>query len=208
MFPHIWSKVHLNNHIINNHSHLIWMFCSKECNNLINKTHKRALRVVYQDTNSSYEDLLEKDKSCTIHINNLRLLMCEIFKSLHSLNPSFMKDLFALKPLSMNLRAQKILVLPANNSRSRGTNTNLYRAITLWNSLAPSIMNSQSLLELKNKLRSWKGEGCVCKICRQYHFCLYKFCCYYCVYAVIYFIYITVLDFISYCIYNQDLYQL
>ena len=81
-----------------NYCPLIWMFCSKECNNLVNKSHKRALRIVYQDENSSYDELIKTDKSSTVHLSNLRLLICEIFKSLHNLNPIFIKDIFSLKP--------------------------------------------------------------------------------------------------------------
>ena len=92
--------------------------------------------------------------------------MCEIYKSLHNLNPTFMQDLFCLKSLHINLRAQKLLVLPDNKSRSKGTDTNLYRSITVWNSLNPKLMNSQSLQELKSGLSSWQGKGCICKICR------------------------------------------
>ena len=149
-----------------NYCPLIWMFCSKEYNNLINKTHKRALRVVYQENDSSLNDLLKIDNSTTIHVKNLRILMCEIYKSLHNLNPTFMQDLFCLKSLHINLRAQKLLVLPDNKSRSKGTDTNLYRSITVWNSLNPKLMNSQSLQELKSGLNSWLGQGCICKICR------------------------------------------
>ena len=134
------------------------MFCSKECNNLVNKSHKMALRIVYQDENSSYDELIKTDKSSTVHLSNLRLLICEIFKSLHNLNPIFLKDLFSLKPLSMNLRAQNLLVLPANDSRSRGTDTNLYRGITLWNSLHPTLMNSQNNRSTAGILDSKKGS--------------------------------------------------
>ena len=66
-----------------NYCPLIWMFCSKEYNNLINKTHKRALRVVYQENDSSLNDLLKIDNSTTVHVKNLRILMCEIYKSLY-----------------------------------------------------------------------------------------------------------------------------
>ena len=42
---------------------LTWMFCSKAANNLINKTHKRSLRVVYETEDENSEDLSIKDSS-------------------------------------------------------------------------------------------------------------------------------------------------
>ena len=40
---------------------LIWMDCSKLVNNLINKIHKRSLRVIYEMEDANFEDLLIKD---------------------------------------------------------------------------------------------------------------------------------------------------
>ena len=41
---------------------LIWLFCSKGANNEINRSHKRALRALYGDYESMFEELLDKDK--------------------------------------------------------------------------------------------------------------------------------------------------
>ena len=37
---------------------LIWMYCSKTANNLINKIHKRSLRVIYEIEDANFKDLL------------------------------------------------------------------------------------------------------------------------------------------------------
>ena len=118
-----------------NYCHLIWMFCSKTLNNLVNKTHKKALRLVYQKADATLNELLEIDNSKSIHVKNLHSLMCEIYKSLNSLNPKFMGSLFPEKSCSITLRAKKLLVLPLKNTPSRGTNTNIYKSISTWNSL-------------------------------------------------------------------------
>ena len=53
---------------------------SRTLNDLINRLHKRALSLVYNDFSSSFSELLEKDKSVTIHHRNLQTLAYEIFK--------------------------------------------------------------------------------------------------------------------------------
>ena len=53
---------------------LIWMFSSKDLNDKINHIQERALRLVYLDYTSSFEELLEKDNSVTIHTRNLQSL--------------------------------------------------------------------------------------------------------------------------------------
>ena len=52
---------------------LVWMFHSRKLNNRINTLHERALRIVYQDRISSFDELLSKDGSFTIHERNIRL---------------------------------------------------------------------------------------------------------------------------------------
>ena len=42
---------------------LIWIYCSKTRNNLINKIYKRSLRVIYETEDANFEDLLIKDSS-------------------------------------------------------------------------------------------------------------------------------------------------
>ena len=46
---------------------LIWMFCSRKMNRKINHIKERALRLVYDDYLSSFDELLRKDNSVCIH---------------------------------------------------------------------------------------------------------------------------------------------
>ena len=64
------------------------------------------------------------------------------------------------------LRAKKLLVLPLKSTPSRGTNTNIYKSISTWNSLSPHLMNLETLQIFKNALTNWNGKGCPCKICK------------------------------------------
>ena len=63
-----------------NYCPLIWMFHSRIINNKINRLHERCLRLLYGDKSSSFEKLLEQDKSVTIHTRNLQILATKIFK--------------------------------------------------------------------------------------------------------------------------------
>ena len=73
---------------------LVWMFHSRKLNSRINKLNERALRMVYQDYVSSFTELLEKDKSTTIHNRNIQLLATELFKVKNGLSPAFMNEIF------------------------------------------------------------------------------------------------------------------
>ena len=53
----------------------------------INKTHRRTLRVVHDDYNSTYEELLASHNDISIHQKHLNYLAIEVYKSLANLNP-------------------------------------------------------------------------------------------------------------------------
>ena len=53
---------------------LVWMMHNRRLNNRINRIHERALRLVYKDDSSSFEELLKIDNSFTIHERNIQSL--------------------------------------------------------------------------------------------------------------------------------------
>ena len=52
----------------------------RKLNNKLNRLQERALRILYNDKSSTFYQLLEKDKSVTIHTRSLQYLATEIFK--------------------------------------------------------------------------------------------------------------------------------
>ena len=73
-----------------NYCPLVWMCHSRKLNNKINRLQERALRIVYNDKSSTFYQLLEKDKSVTIHTRNLQYLATEIFKVKIGISPVIM----------------------------------------------------------------------------------------------------------------------
>ena len=65
---------------------LIWMCHSRANNNKINRLHERCLRIVFSEKQSSFETLLEKDSSVSIHNRNLQILATEMYKIKNNLS--------------------------------------------------------------------------------------------------------------------------
>ena len=56
-----------------NYCPLIWMFSSRRSNNLINRIHERSLRTVYNDTISTFQELVKHNRSFSIHHKNIQI---------------------------------------------------------------------------------------------------------------------------------------
>ena len=69
------------------------MCCDKTSDNCINHLHEGA-RTVYNDNVSTFEKLLEKDNSVTIHVRNLRILATELYKTKENLAAPIMYEIF------------------------------------------------------------------------------------------------------------------
>ena len=76
------------------YSPLIWMFCLRKSNNLINKIHESSLRIVTNDKNSNFKDLLTSNKQITVNQKNLQVFMTGIFKIINGLSSPIIDNLF------------------------------------------------------------------------------------------------------------------
>ena len=83
-----------------NYCPLIWMFHSRTMNNKMNSTHERALRLVYSDHVSSFNEFLKKDRSFSIHHKNIQSLAIELYRFFHGLSPSIMENVL---PFNKNI---------------------------------------------------------------------------------------------------------
>ena len=115
---------------------LIWTFCSRSLNNLINRIHERALRLIYNDHVSTFQDILEITKEKKIHQNNLECLAKEIYKFLNDLSPSIMNGGFMIRNNNYNLRNFQSLYSTNKRTVKYGTETITYRGPQIW-SLVP-----------------------------------------------------------------------
>ena len=114
-----------------NYCPLVWMFCSRQSNNLINKIHERSLRISYKDQKTSYHNLLETHNELTIHQRNLQVLMTEIYKIVNGVAPPIMNSLFEFRNNEYNIRSFQVLSTEFRRTVNYGIEKITYRAPSL-----------------------------------------------------------------------------
>ena len=67
---------------------------SRENNRKINRLHERCLRTIYNDEQSSFNELLKRDGSISTHERNIQVLATEMHKISNGLSTTLMKDIF------------------------------------------------------------------------------------------------------------------
>ena len=118
---------------------------SRVLNNKINGIHERALRLVYSDNVSSFDKLLKKGRSLSIHHRNIQSRAIEIYKLFHGLSPSIMKKVF-------HLNSNNPYKLYCKNPK------------TIEYGKYEPIKISKSLDAFKSKIRQWEPD-CPCRLC-------------------------------------------
>ena len=165
------QRVIMNGFITSQFSYcpLVWMFNSRTLNNRINKIHKKALRLVYKnETFSSFDDLLKRDKSVSIYQKNLQILAKEIYKTKNDLGPKIMKDTFYFIQKPYNLKNDPDLQRSRNRRVYLGTESISSLALKVWELIPSDIRSANSLEIFKEKIKFWTTDKCPCRLCKTY----------------------------------------
>ena len=162
-------KLLMNSFVISqfNYCPIIWMYCQRQSNNLINRIHERALRIAYNDYTTTFNTLLDKNGSVMIHQKNTHALALEIFKTRNNLNPTFMKSIFC--PIQHNYKTRnQSIAYPIPRTVTYGLESFGYKANEIWNSLPKEIQTANSVKKFKNLLLKNKLKLCSCNLCKVY----------------------------------------
>ena len=145
-----------------NYCPLIFVFCSNASQKKLEKVNKRALRLVLSDCTSSYSKILVEAKSSTIHIHSIWLLALEVWKTLHNLNPAFMKDYFLPIPSSYSICSK-------SKTTSYGIKSISFFGPKIRNYLPSEIKSSKNASQFKALIKDWYFENqCSSIACSQW----------------------------------------
>ena len=141
---------------------LTWILHSLKTNYKINRLQDRPLRLIYNDHISSFEELLSKDGTFTIHEQNIQNLAIEMFKALNDLSTPDFWELFQLNESLHGLRSNdfKNFVFPI--STLLDLVKVLFDTLVQWSGIL--YQQKLGMLILSHLLGKWKPSNCQCRL--------------------------------------------
>ena len=91
---------------------MVWHFCGIMNNEKLERIQERALKIVYGDCSSSYDELSSHAKTHALMVKCLRQMLFEAFKSIRKKNSNCLNDMFEVKELDYALRKNVNVVQP------------------------------------------------------------------------------------------------
>ena len=145
------------------------MFCTRKMNRKINHIQERALRLVYEDYITPFNELLIKDNSVTIHHRNIQRVAIEMFKVKNNLCPEIGQSIFQKRECTHNTRSNASFSRPNITSVYKGEQSLRCYGPIVWNYMLPdNLKTCSNLVDFKELIKTWIPENCPCKLCKDY----------------------------------------
>ena len=133
-----------------NYCPLIWMLHSRSNNNKIKHLHERCLRLIYNDKQSSYEELLIKDGTVSIHHRSIQTLATEMFKLKNEISREIICINFIQRMNNhYSLRHINHFETPFVRTAYNGTKSISYLGPKIWDTVAEEYKKLNSINSFK-----------------------------------------------------------
>ena len=138
---------------------MVWRFSSSKSLQKIEKLKERALRFLFTDHTSSYNDLLLELDKCTLLIAPQRIPCIEIFKTVKQLRPHFMQNIFKVRSSHYSSKNPNNLANVRPNKTTFGFGSNSLSSIgtQTWNGLQNEIKSAEKFKKFQafDKTMEW-----------------------------------------------------
>ena len=140
-----------------------WYKCFLQRDKRINKTHERSLRLILNYYESLFDSLLYTLNKKAIHQRCINVLLTKVYEYLNSYSPNLINEFFYLHPNHYNLRNFNVFATD-NSCNKYLSNSSIYRANQLWQTLPSKIKGCASLQFFKDKIKTWRSDSWQCEI--------------------------------------------
>ena len=140
---------------------IVWHFCGIMNNSKIEKIQERALRIVFSDYSSDYQDLINRFGTDTMLQSRLKKIVLETFKSIKGINPQYIQNILKYKEQPYSLRNPTPLIQIKKKTTKYGLRSYEYLSSKLWNTLPNHMKNIEDIdIDLfKLSLKNWSGPN-------------------------------------------------
>ena len=132
---------------------LVWMFCSRTSNNMINKPHERSLRIILNEYLSDFDILLENNNAISNHHKNIQALLIEVFKMKNELALPIIESILNKRFNTYNLRNFQEFATERKRTVWYDLETFSYCYPQLWSLLPESLKDMNSLSQFKRNIK-------------------------------------------------------
>lgn len=142
----------------------VWLLCSKHHLRQLEKINCRALRFLYNDFNSTYDELLLRGNHKCVKVIIMHSIAIEVYKCVHGLSPEYMVSKFQELPHEYNTRNFHALIQPTFRTVKYGFQSFSYLGSKIFNRLPNNIKEAPTLALFKKLLSNFKDTSCMDRI--------------------------------------------
>ena len=147
-----------------NYCSTVYHHCCMSDSKKLEQIQRRFLRYVFNDFESSYQNLLERSQKSSLYINRLRLTLEMVFKIMNDQLPPMESTFFTAHETNYSLRRSNTLCKGPFNTMTHGYASLKYQGPKLWNLLPDHVRNAKSLKEFNDCIKIW-SPVCECNSC-------------------------------------------
>ena len=145
-------------------------FCRSSDARKLERIQERALRAVYCDNKSTYEELLQRAKLPTLHTRRLQAIAIIMYKVKKGLAPSYIADLFIVTNSQYRLRNSDF-VIPRFRTVTYGKHSLTCLGPVIWSKLDKFIRSSESLDIFKYRIKKVNFKTLLDNTCKDCLLC-------------------------------------
>jgi len=143
---------------------VVWMFTGVLNIEKLEKTNKRALRLVANNYTADYKQICEHEKQLNIYRKCVKAAAVLMYKITNGMSPNYLSDLFKKKDSKYSMRDNNKYILPRFNTVTYGKKSFRYFGAWLWNNIPADIKASSSINTFKVNITDWLitcSENCI-----------------------------------------------
>ena len=150
-----------------------WHFFTKSLAEKLEKVNERAIRFVFRDKHTTYEELLKLLCRRTLKEQRMNKILCSVFRLVNNkTNPESLNELISLRETTYALRGKDISKVQKVNTTRFGLNSRRYQAPKIWNNLLlPDVVRASSDFKTFKKLLENESLFQYRRIAFFYQFC-------------------------------------